>query len=351
MAKSILKRLKNEPAPLIDGNVVTFIWQGKNAPGLVGDFTGWDEGQPVQLVQTETEVWTYQLNLAADAYIEYSYIQGGENLADPFNPRVSPNGIGGYNHFFEMPNHHTTELTQKRRKLAHGKVTRHIVSTEYSVFGTQRAVYLYQPPVKEPVPLLVVWDGQDYLNRVQLNIMVDNLISERRIQPLAMALVKNGGAVVRGIEYSCNDSTLLFLMNNVLPLAVENLNLVDIKSLPGSYGVAGASMGGLMALYTAERLPQVFGKVLSQSGAFVVGGMDMVVFDLLKSGQPRNMKTWIDVGLYDLPSLLSGNRRMKNVLGNLGYPLQYSEYHAGHNYPAWRDDIWRGLEWLFGYNG
>ena len=116
MAKSILKRLKKEPAPLIDGSVVTFIWQGKSAPGLVGDFTGWDEGQPVQLVQTEPEVWTYQLNLAADAYIEYSYKQGEENLADPFNPRVSPNGSGGYNHYFEMPEHHPTELTEKNAR-------------------------------------------------------------------------------------------------------------------------------------------------------------------------------------------------------------------------------------------
>ena len=33
-----------------------------------------------------------------------------------------------------------------------------------------------------------------------------------------------------------------------------------------------------------------------------------------------------------------------------GYLLAYHEYNAGHNYPAWRDDIWRGLEALYGVN-
>jgi enterochelin esterase family protein len=36
------------------------------------------------------------------------------------------------------------------------------------------------------------------------------------------------------------------------------------------------------------------------------------------------------------------------MLNQMGYPLTYREYHAGHNYPAWRDEIWRGLEALYG---
>jgi enterochelin esterase-like enzyme len=38
---------------------------------------------------------------------------------------------------------------------------------------------------------------------------------------------------------------------------------------------------------------------------------------------------------------------MHNLLTIRGYPVIYREYHAGHNYPAWRDDIWRGLETLY----
>jgi enterochelin esterase family protein len=62
----------------------------------------------------------------------------------------------------------------------------------------------------------------------------------------------------------------------------------------------------------------------------------------------RPLKIWRDVGKYDLPGLLESNQRMKDMLIQKGYPLAYREYNAGHNYAAWRDEIWRGLEALYG---
>lgn len=56
---------------------------------------------------------------------------------------------------------------------------------------------------------------------------------------------------------------------------------------------------------------------------------------------------WMDIGIFDIPSLLSANRRMHRLLETQGYPVSYREYNAGHNYPAWRDDVWRGLMNLF----
>jgi enterochelin esterase family protein len=56
----------------------------------------------------------------------------------------------------------------------------------------------------------------------------------------------------------------------------------------------------------------------------------------------------MDVGLYDLSGLLDTNRRMQQMLTEKGYSLTYREYPAGHNYPAWADDVWHGLVALFG---
>lgn len=349
MPKSILKRLKKEQTPLIDGNVATFVWSGESAPYLVGDFTNWEAGNPAIMAELKPGVWTYQLTLPLDAYIEYSFLLGEESLPDPFNPRQSSNGVGGYNHYFHMPGYIPTSLIQKKSDALHGTVTKHVIPTDHFVFGTQRTIHLYHPPVDGAVPLIVFWDGQDYLRRVHLNIIVDNLIAERRIQPLALAFVNNGGSTARAIECACNDSTLVFLMTKILPLATTQLNLLDINQSPGAFGVAGSSMGGLMALYTSARIPQVFGNVLSQSGAFSLAGFDMVVFDLLEHADQRSLKIWLDVGMYDIPELLTANLRMKNMLEQEGYKVDYHEYHAGHNYPAWRDDIWRGLEALYGF--
>jgi enterochelin esterase family protein len=296
---------------------------------------------------TEPGIWTYQLTLPSDAYIEYAFHQDGENLLDPFNQRKSSNGMGWFNNYFLMPEYETTNLPQKDKGIPHGIVTSYHVPTDNLIMGENRSVHLYQPPSKEPVPLMVVWDGQDYLNRVHLNNIIDNLIAQKRIQPLALAFVNNGGQKSRSVEYGCSDATLAFLMAEVIPLAVKNLNLIDFNSNPGAYGVAGASMGGLMALYTGARLPQVFGNVLSQSGAFSLAGFDTVVFDLLEHGGFRSLKLWMDVGAYDLPGLLVSNRRMRTLLSQKGYPLLYREYNAGHNYPAWTNEIWRGIEFLY----
>jgi enterochelin esterase-like enzyme len=348
MAKSNVKSLKIDQTPLIDGEVATFIWQGERAPKLTGDFTGWDAGNSISLKKSSPGVWEHKLTFPLDAYIEYSFIAGDETLTDPYNPRRTPNGMGASNNYFYMPDYKRSELVKKNENIPHGVVKSYAVSTDYLITGKQRTIHLYQPQVHEPVPLMVVWDGQDYLRRAHLNVIVDNLIAQGRIHPIALAMVNNGGQKSRHVEYSCNDATLGFIMTELLPLATKELNLIDIKKNPGAYGVAGASMGGLMALYTGVRLSHIFGNVLSQSGAFSWSGIDMVVFDLLEHGEKRLLKIWMDIGIYDIPGLLDANRNMQQLLSSRGYQADYREYNAGHNYPAWRDDLWRGLVSLFG---
>jgi enterochelin esterase family protein len=219
------------------------------------------------------------------------------------------------------------------------------VETAELAVGTRREVFLYQPPAPGPYPLLVVLDGPDYLKRAALPTLLDNLILEGRIRPVAMALVANGGRA-RTLEYACSDATLAFIQDKVLGLAREQLPLVDERREPGVHAVLGASLGGLMALYLGLRAPQLFGHVLSQSGAFAIPEHgDFVVFELARAARRRRLEVWMDCGHFEL--LTEGNRRMLPVLKEAGHRVHYREYSGGHNYPAWRDDVWRGLEWLF----
>ena len=177
---------------------------------------------------------------------------------------------------------------------------------------------------------------------------MDSLLAKGRIHAVALAFVDNAGQDLRTMEYACSDATLAFLTMKVIPIAQRELNLIDVNTNPGAFGVLGASMGGLMALFTGMRLPRIFGRVLSQSGAFSFGDFDMVVYDLIQRGDVRPIQIWLDAGVYDLTGLLKTNRRMHALLKKKGYPVIYHEYHAGHNYPAWRDDIWRGFKALYG---
>jgi enterochelin esterase family protein len=312
---------------------------------LRADFSDWLIGEPINLIKISKDLWVYQIKLPQNAYIEYAYFEGEERIPDPFNSHTTPNGYGETNHYFYMPGAKPTPLAKRYRDVPKGTVTRHLVETMDYVHGKRRAVYLYQPPTEEPVPLILVWDGREYLKRARLPIIMDNLIAQARTQPAALALVSNDSKG-RFSEYGCSEGSLAFILKSVLPLAERNLNLVDIQTNPGSYATLGASMGGLIAMFTALRMPHIFGKVISQSGGFRLGDYDSVVFDLIEAGDPKPVQVWMDVGKYDVGFLLAANRRMYSSLKSKGYMVEYREYSAGHNFPAWRDDVWRGLEFM-----
>ncbi|MBI5933223.1 MAG: esterase family protein [Chloroflexi bacterium] len=348
-----IERARREGHPLIDGNRVTFLWQGDSAPHLIDDLHGWDD-HPQKLRRVSPGLWAASFDLARDAYLEYSFLDpstgSGQSpttksrLRDPLNKKRIWNGINAYNHFFYMPEAAPSPWTIRPREVARGTISSHTVDTWMMKFPGKRAVKLYHPPAKERIPLLVVYDGPDYLSRGRLPIIVDNLITAKRIRPIAMAFLPNGGAR-RGAEYACSDATLAWIEHDVLPLARRELKLLDIKKHPGAFGVLGASFGGLMSVYTGLRLPDIFGRVLSQSAVFETEGRDFVAVDLIRHA-PARPKIHMDCGRMDF--LIEDNRRMIPLLRERGFDLTYHEYGGAHNYTSWRDNIHLGLEEMFG---
>ena len=348
MTHPLLLRAQAGGAPVVEGGSATFVWQGEQPPYLVGDFAGWDPDYAAPWSPVEAGLWSFSVDLPDDAYIEYAFLTEPKDEArvlDPLNDNSVPNGMGQVNNCFNMPGFEETPLVQRARGVPQGRLSRHRVENGWLLATGKRWVHLYQPPVDRPTPLLVVFDAQDYLTRGRITQIVDNLTAHGRIEPVSMALVDNGGSA-RGVEYSCSDATVGFVMSDVLDLARERLNLVDPAERPGAYGVLGASMGGLMALYTGLRAPGVFGRVLSQSGAFEMGDAESAVTVLARHLPKLPIRVWMDVGRYEW--LLEPNRRMRELLVAQGYDPTYREYNGGHNYTCWRNDLWRGLEVLFG---
>jgi len=352
-SNSKLLRAKESGNPLIDSNEVTFFWEGRTAPTLVGDFNNWDAtSTPLKRLSPRVQpasakaVWYRTLSLPRDAYVEYAFHDpvSQKNFLDPLNRKSVNNGVGGRNNFFYMHETMPSPFAMRRADISGGTLTSHVVETKWLRDDYEREIYLYRPPVKEPVPLLVVYDGQDYLQRGKLAVIVDNLIAEKHIQPIAMAFLPSTSRW-RNLEYACSDGTLLWLDQIILPLANEKLNLLDIRKHPGAYGVLGSSLGGTMSLYTGLRMPDVFGNVLSQAGAFMIESRDFAVVDLVKHRQAHDLKIWMDVGQLDI--LLEDNQNMNALLQEKKYNVTYREFSGGHNIIAWRDDLWRGLEALF----
>ena len=330
--------------PLLEGETATFIWYGPEPPGLVGDFNRWKADDSPYFQQTGPEQWTASLIVPEDAYFEYVFQVDGENVLDPLNSRRTSNGMRGFNsYFYTQPGRPFIPIDPQVESQS-GSLERCILRHKHFLSGGKRVTYFYQPPVDEPCPLLVVFDGVDYLRRVRLNVLVEKLILAGRIQPVALALVAGAGQN-RTLEYACNDATLGFLQEVLLPAAQERLNLISWEQSPGAYGVLGASMGGLISLYTGLRLPQIFGRVISQSGAFLPG---TVIEELIHSQEFKQLDIWMDVGRFEY--LLEDNLRMEALLRSRGYPVDLRVFNAGHNYTAWRNDVWRGLENVYPAN-
>ena len=352
-ASSLLQRAREQGTPVIHENRATFIWEGDTAPLLISDPTGWDD-HPKALKRLSfparhapsQPVWSASLTVPRDAYVEYAFLDpdSREHLLDPYNARSTSNGMGNRNNFFYMPEAGPAPITLRRADVPAGRLSHHRVDTWMLQDDGERDVHLYTPPARGPFPLLVVFDGPDYLHRGRLATIVENMIAEKRMRPVAMAFLQNGRSR-RHLEYICSDATISWLDQEVLPLARKHLKLLNIRQHPGAYGVLGASAGGIAAMYTGLRMPEVFGKVLSQSGVFSLEERDLVVKDLVRYRHAHDLKIWMDVGIMD--ELLEDNRQMVQLLNEQNYDVTYREFHGGHNYTSWRDNVWRGLEAIF----
>jgi len=350
---SLIQRAKQNGNPVIQNDRATFFWEGDSAPLLISDLMGWDEHPRSFKRLTSTlmpasnkAIWSCSLTVPRDAYVEYAFRDPvtQEQFNDPWNQRRVSNGLGDHNNFFYMPETMPSPFSMRRADVRTGTLTRHRVDTWWMQDDGERDVYLYKPHAKGPFPLLIVYDGPDYLHRGRLATIVDNLIADKRIRPIAMAFLQNGKSR-RNVEYFCSDATISWLDREILPLTRQHIRLVNIKEQPGTYGVLGASSGGLMSMYTGLRMPEIFGKVLCQSGVYSLYGRDFAVKDLVRHEHSRQIKIWMDIGRMD--DLLADNRKMLALLKEKSYNVTYREFSGGHNYTAWRDDLWHGLEELF----
>src|SRR5512135_870093 len=154
MPHPLLRRAQVEGAPLIDGKTATFVWRGRQAPSLVGDFNCWDPSTALKLRRVAPGLWAAALDLPRNAYMEYIYLSGKEHTLDPLNPRLTPNGLGQKNNFFYMSEGAPSPLLEPPRG-PRGTVTRHFMLSlgpdlRGEFVGRRREVHFYRPPAAGP---------------------------------------------------------------------------------------------------------------------------------------------------------------------------------------------------------
>ncbi|MDT7845605.1 alpha/beta hydrolase-fold protein [Streptomyces justiciae] len=339
-----------DPLGADDHLAVTFLWRGtpgtravRVLPNKLGDPRDPDGNRMAHV--PGTDVWHWTLRLRHDWRGTYDLTvddgEGPSRRADPFNSRAVPHRWGGKPvPYAELPAAPAATDWQPRSGVARGSVIEHRVAG--------RRVWLYEPPVPAAeLPVLVLLDGEHWQPRLGLNHLLDNLIADGRIPPLAAVLPEAVDEPTRWAELSCRPAYVAFLADELLPWAAGRLPLTDD---PARTVVAGQSLGGLTAAYAAVAAPHRFGNALVQSGSFwwPVGPDAEWLTGVIGETPRLPVRFRLSFGEQEWVSLPAA-RRLRDTLAAVGYhDSSYREFNGGHDYLCWRTELADGLVELLG---
>ncbi|MFL5617570.1 MAG: alpha/beta hydrolase [Gemmatimonadaceae bacterium] len=370
-----------EPIPGDTTNVLfTFVWRGDSATRNVALVNAAIASErPAEALLTRiagTNVWYRSYEARADARFAYE-LSVNDNLVpfdsvtdwdarsatfhkDPFNKRIYEATIFGRDvSYAEGPRAPREEWIEARPGAPKGRVEQ--TTFESKVLGTTRYVWVYTPPGYDSLargasglPLLLTFDGGEFVGSVPVPTILDNLLAARRIAPMVAVFVGSPEGQ-RDVELAANERYAEFIATELVPWARSRLRIAES---PEHNVVAGSSLGGLAAAFIALRHPELFGNVLSQSGAFMFSPRDdprpeRLIRDLAAAPR-RDVTFYLEAGIFENVrfqngvDLLSSNRHLRDALREKGYRVTYDEFAGGHSDLNWRSGFAKGLLALVG---
>ena len=365
---------------------VTFRLRAPNAKEVAVSFGG--NTRPMQ--RDDQGLWSVTTEPLQPNIYTYSLVVDGTSLNDPANRQVQTSWTG-HTSMFVVPG---TEPWFPKAGVPRGAVARHRFAS--SIAGDEREFFVYTPPGYDPrrsrrYPLLFLLhglgdDAERWLNGGAAPVILDNLIAEGKAVPMVVVTTLGYGtsqgpnapsaAIVTGYER--------ILMTEVLPLVERGYH---VSSNRDERGIAGLSMGGAEAIYTALNNVDRFAWVGSFSGAFVMwpnptapapaatpaapaaasagaaaevpapataapgggrgrgGGasitpaaLDLMFPKVLSRLNSQLKLVWISCGTAD--GLLGVNRTLKEWLRSKNVTFYEEEAEGvGHVWPLWRQDF------------
>ncbi|MBN9053863.1 MAG: DUF3327 domain-containing protein [Rhizobiales bacterium] len=234
------------------------------------------------------------------------------------------------------------------------------LSIESARLGNRRDIAIYRPagfdPARRDTVLLYVFDADQYLERVPVPRILDNMIAAGAVPPVVAVFVANPDRAARARELPANPAFADFMAQELHPMVVKETGL---DAPAGRTVLAGSSYGGLASATVAMRHPEVFGNVLAMSGSFwwsppgTPEDRQEHVAGLVAAGPALPLRFFLSAGLFETGSqgtagILDSSRHLRDVLAAKGIPVIYRDYAGGHDYLVWQGVISDGLVALFG---
>ncbi|MDX1395687.1 MAG: alpha/beta hydrolase-fold protein [Gemmatimonadota bacterium] len=341
--------------PLAEPPLYTFVYRGAaDAVRLRHWIFGLPSSQPFARLPG-TDLWYRTVEIPDDSRLEYKIevLQGGGArwIEDPFNDARARDPFGA-NSVLAARGYEVPSWGTPNPSVPAGSFDEVVLESE--VFGETRHFPVYRPArfrETRRYPLLVVYDGPDYLEYANLAAVLDNLTHALEIPGMIVACV---GAGDRMREYTGDERHARYVVEEVIPRLEDSYPLIEGAQ---ARGLAGASLGAVAAFDVARRYPDRFGRLLLQSGSFAFtdigeserGPAFEPIVEMMNDyrADPFRLaaKAFVSVGVYE--SLVWENRALIPVLRRTGMEVQFVEARDGHNWENWRDRLRAGLSWLF----
>ncbi|HZM99142.1 MAG TPA: alpha/beta hydrolase-fold protein [Pyrinomonadaceae bacterium] len=370
-----------EPAADSDHDVlVTMLWRASEATKNVFVFRLGDVSKPMTRL-LDTDLWYKTFRLQKGARFIYQFAANlpdpkewrgitrfeGALRNDPLNPFEFTEHYNEFNPYegnsfsaVELPFAEPQSWSIVRPNVPTGRVQRDKFQSK--LLGNERPIWIYTPHGyavdKKRYGLLILTDGGQFVNTARVATTLDNLIAAGLIPPLVAVMVENPN---RWRELSCNSTYADFLAQEIVPWARANYHATD---RPEQTIIGGVSLGGLQAAFIGLKYSEVFGNVLSQSGAFwwkpdgekepewlnrqFAASPRLPLRFSLEAGKLEGTWWWRDlmaklpnpppVNLID-PTLLAANRNLRDTLQSKGYAVHYTEYNGNHGMLNWRGTL------------
>ena len=360
--------------------LVTMLWRATEETRNVFVFRLGDVSKPMARL-LDTDLWYKTFRLQKGARFTYQFATNlpdpkewrgtgrfaGALRNDPLNPlqfAERANELNPYEVTFtsalELPSAAPQSWSVVRPKVPTGRVQRDKFTSK--ILSNERPIWIYTPHGfsvnKKPYGLLVLTDGGLYVNTGRVATTLDNLIAAGMILPLVAVMVENPD---RGRELSSNSAYADFLAQEIVPWARANYHATD---RPEQTIIGGASSGGLQAACVGLKHAEVFGNVLSQSGAFgwkpdgekesewlnrqFAASPRLPLRFSFEAGLLEGTWWWRDLMLQQPnappanlidPTLLAANRNLRDTLQSKGYSVHYTEFNGNHTLFNWRGTL------------
>ena len=402
ISASFWSAVANEGTPLVEPldaryDLVTFLWRAAHDTRNVylRATLGIPDGPHDAFHQLgNTDVWYLTLPLPKGARFLYRLEPNrasDRGMApvtaqfDPLNRGPKQNCPADTTSFLcqslgQLPEASPQPWLERRPGVATGRVEKHTIHSTRQNVDRDLTVYLpagYASKGK-PCPLLVLFDGDDYLDPSWNGLNTwDNLIAAGRIPPTVVVMVHNLPHR-RLFDLIANATFGDFMAGELAPWARAHYN---VSRAPSRTVVGGASAGGFAATYLGLAHPEVFGNVLSMSGAFwwspehnggICGGAcpkpgdDPPVTNRDATTEPNwiaqlalrrpasRVRFYFAVGAFEFDQsgtgagILEETRHLRDILRAKGSQVIYQQFVAGHDGLGWRGAMADGLLSLLG---